>query len=466
MARHNLHLLIVGVGLIISLQPYYSTAQPQNNILKVAGSLQKSEGRVTAYYPPSVEKQAKSVQDLLEKAVVYYDRHLGISFPISVVLFGPDEYARLTKESDGEAAQYNEFLPFVTPGPPKVMCLPATSGSALDSLTQLALKRSPSLKKLNLPIAEISQRFTALVGLHELGHQYIRELEICQSVHWLQEMLANFIADAFLTDVSPNDSLIWQTVNHAYDDYLKPTNRTFSGIHKGNQENYVWWQGHITLRVHDVFEQNGFDFLQKLKKLSNVKIYHEDDLSFIIALDEIAPGFENWAEKSGHITKVDKVRLDSIETKVRRETSEAIAQNMPNAYTALYSNDWTAGNTLYRKVVMDFLKDFETNSFKRDDLLNEYVELYLPGANNYFEKAKAMAKLKEIMSVFNNLKIRLEAVMPLKSIDSDDDWVYVYGSMTSTNQNGDLQANDFFQQFKMSKEGKISLIKQYELATR
>ena len=69
MARHNLQLLILGVVLIISLQPYHATAQPQNNILKVAGSLQKSEARVTAYYPPSVEKQAKTVQDLLEKAV-------------------------------------------------------------------------------------------------------------------------------------------------------------------------------------------------------------------------------------------------------------------------------------------------------------------------------------------------------------------------------------------------------------
>jgi hypothetical protein len=271
---------------------------------------------------------------------------------------------------------------------------------------------------------------------------------------------------AFLTDVSPADSLIWQTVNHAYDDYLKPANRTFSGIHKGNQENYVWWQGHITLRVHDVFKQSGFDFLQKLKKLSNVKIYHEDDLSFIIALDEIAPGFEYWPEKNGHISKEDRMQLDSIETKVRRETTKAIAQNMPNVYTALYSNDWTTGNGLYKKLVMDYLKDFETNSFKREDLLNEYIELYLPGTNDYFEKSKAMAKLKEIRSVFNNLKIRLDAVIPLKSIDSDDDWVYVYGSMTSTKENGSLQANDFFQQFMMTKDGKISIIKQYEFITK
>src|SRR4030095_1782770 len=220
MTRYNFWFFILWMTFIIFFQPQFANAQ--NDLLKVAESLKKSEGKVTAYYPPSIEKQAKSIQDLLEKAVNYYNKQLGINFPISVVLFGPEEYARYTKEKFGKADPYNEFLPFVASGPPKVMCLPAIGGSALDSLTQLALRKSPSIKKLNLSIPEISQRFTALVGLHELGHQYIGELEICQAVHWFQEMMANFIADAFLTDVSPSDALLWQLVMEAFETNLKP----------------------------------------------------------------------------------------------------------------------------------------------------------------------------------------------------------------------------------------------------
>ncbi|MEJ7828531.1 MAG: hypothetical protein WKF91_10055, partial [Segetibacter sp.] len=95
----------------------------------------------------------------MEKAVDYYNKHLGINIPISVVLFGPEEYARYTKDKFGKPDPYNEFLPFVAAGPPTVMCLPAINGSALDSLTQKAIKQSPSIKTLNLSIQEISQRF-------------------------------------------------------------------------------------------------------------------------------------------------------------------------------------------------------------------------------------------------------------------------------------------------------------------
>ncbi|MEP6556709.1 MAG: hypothetical protein ABJB11_24350 [Ferruginibacter sp.] len=464
MTRHYFGFFISGITFVIFFQPQFAKAQ--NDLLKVAESLQKSEGKVTVYYPATVEKQAKSIQILLEKAVDYYNKQLGINFPISVVLFGPDEYARYTKEKFGNADPYNEFLPFVTSGPPKVMCLPAMGGSALDSLTQMALKKSPSLKKLNLSIAAISQRFTALVGLHELGHQYIGELEICQAVHWFQEMMANFIADAFLTDVSPSDALLWQVVMEAYESNLKPVNRTFSGIHKGNQENYVWWQGNITLIAHEVYKKYGLDFLQNLRKLSNVKIFHEDDLSFIIALDEIAPGFEQWAEKYGHITNDDKIQMDSVRSKVREETRNAIAENMPNLYTANYSNEWEKGDTSYNKVVMNFLKDFETNNFKHEGLLSDYIELHFPGVNDYFEKTKAIIKLKESRSGFINIKIRLQSVIPLKSIDSNEDWVFVCGNMINTQENGTLENTDFFQQFRINKEGKINLIKQYEFVSK
>ena len=464
MIKNKFSLLMFGLMLVFSIQPQHANAQ--RDLLKVAESLQKSEGKVTIYFPAFIEKQAKRIQALIEKAVDYYSRHLSINIPISVVLFGPEEYARYTKEKYGNPDPYNTFLPFVAAGPPTVMCLPAISGSALDSLTLKAIKQSPSIKSLNLTIHEISQRFTALVGLHELGHQYMRELEISEPVHWFQEMMANFIADAFLTDVSPSDALLWQVVMKAYETNLKPTNRTFSGIHKGNQENYVWWQGNVTLIAHEVYMKYGLDFLQKLRKLNNVKIFREDDLAFIIALDEIAPGFEQWAEKYGHITNEDKIQMGSVRNKIREETNNAIAQNMPNPYTSAYSNEWEKGNTSYNQIVMSFLKDFETNSFKRDELLAEYLELHFQGTNDFIDKSKAIVKLKEIRSGYYNLKIRLQSVIPLKSSDSNEDWVFVCGSMITTQKNGTFESIDFFNQFRINKEGKISLIKQYEFVSK
>ncbi len=451
---------------LISLCQFPETVEAQNAdvvLLKVVESLKKSEGKVTVYYPSAVEKQAKSIQELIEKAVNYYNEHLGINFPISVALLGPEEYSRYGKEKYGTADPYNGFLPFVRTGPPKIMCLPAVNGSALDSLTQLAISQSSSIKKLKLSIPEISQRFTALVGLHELGHQYIGELEITQAVHWFQEMMANFVADAFLTDISPDDALLWQTVAEAYQTYLKPMNRTFSGIHKGNAENYVWWQGNITLIAHEVYKKYGFGFIQKLQRLSNIKTYQEDDISFIIALDQIAPGFEQWAEKFGHITNNDKIQIDAIRDTIQQETKKIIAQNMPNPYTLLYSHQWEKGKESYIIRVMNFLKDFEMNTFKKDDLLAEELELRWKGTNDFFERSLAVAKLKDIRSKFNKLKIRLQSIISLKSTDSNQEWIIANGNLINTKEDGTLESTDFLQQFRMNKDGKIDLIKQYIL---
>jgi hypothetical protein len=106
--RYNFWFFVLWMTLLIFFSPQFANAQ--NDLLKVAEGLKKSEGKVTAYYPPSVEKQAKSIQDLLEKAVDYYNKELEINFPISVVLFGPEEYARYIKEKFGNVGR---FLPAV-----------------------------------------------------------------------------------------------------------------------------------------------------------------------------------------------------------------------------------------------------------------------------------------------------------------------------------------------------------------
>lgn len=86
--------------------------------------------------------------------------------------------------------------------------------------------------------------------------------------------------------------------------------------------------------------------------------------------------------------------------------------------------------------------------------------------NDFFEKKRAIEKLKEFRTGLSNLKIKLQSIIPVKSVDSNEDWVFVSGSMTITQENGTLKTIDFFDQFRINKEGKINLIKQYEFAAK
>jgi len=116
--------------------------------------------------------------------------------------------------------------------------------------------------------------------------------------------------------------------------------------------------------------------------------------------------------------------------------------------------------------VMSFLKDFETGDFKQTNLFADYIEIHFMGGNDFFEKTKAITSLKEIRSGFKNLKIRVQSVIPLKSVDSNEDWVFVYGNMITTQENGTLKSIEFFQQFSFTRDAKISLIKQYEFVSK
>jgi hypothetical protein len=292
--------LLLILGLILILVFYNKKTKAQTEGGKLTEELNKIQGSVTVYYPDLFEREASEIHKLIESAVEYYNQDLKINIPISVFLLGPEEFAKYSKEQWGSEAPYNTFLPFVVQGTPASMYLPLNAGSALDFFSLKAIEGSPSIIPIGSTSQEMSQRFTTLVGLHELGHQYMRELKITQPVHWFQEMMANFIADAFLLKVSPADAKLWISIMEAYEKILIPTNKTFSGIHKGGQENYVWWQGNTAVLARELYNIYGLDFIQKMQDLNNEKIFQEDDPNFIVALDEISPGFKQWAERYSH----------------------------------------------------------------------------------------------------------------------------------------------------------------------
>jgi hypothetical protein len=162
-----------------------------------------------------------------------------------------------------------------------------------------------------------------------------------------------------------------------------------------------------------------------------------------------------------------RTKPGSIDKNIRQETNAAIAQSMPNLYTSNYSNQWEKGNASYSKTAMSFLKDFETDNFSQNELLAEdAIEFHFMGVNDVFDKAKVIAKLKELRAPLKNFKIRLQTIISLKSVDSEEDWVFAYGNMTDIKGNGALHDINFFQQYSFDKAGKITQIKQYEVVRK
>ena len=65
MTRHNFCMFILLITVAILFSQF---ANAQNDLLEVTASLKKSEGKVTAYYPASIEKQAKKHSEFTGKS--------------------------------------------------------------------------------------------------------------------------------------------------------------------------------------------------------------------------------------------------------------------------------------------------------------------------------------------------------------------------------------------------------------
>jgi hypothetical protein len=455
-AKKTISLLLL---LTLSINGFLSA---QNNILKVASTLSKKDGKVPVYYPGGFEKTAVSLQALLQKAVEYYDKKLGVNIPVTLVLFTVEEDRKLGVLSN-QPRSYNRFLPFVNTGAPNLMCLPVGRGSALDSLVQAVSKKSSALKKLKMSSTEISDRFIALVGFHELGHIYMNELEINHPILWYGEMMANYIAYAFLKDTSPADAELWEWMNEAFVTYLKPGNSLLlDKMGRSGTESYVWMQGNLTLKADEVYQSQGLPFLQKLKLLTNVKIFN-DDVSLLLALDQIAPGFKEWADKEHHLSDENKLKIDSVENLVKKQTIEALHANMPNPFTMSYSHDWKTANPEYSKIAMEIIKDWEKNDFKNLNLYADDIEINFLNTNGDFERDTAIAKLKKDRSNYINAKIHLNSVMSLNSTDRNTNWVIALGDLSNNISESKQEKIDFMQLFQLDVNGKVNLIKFYRI---
>lgn len=112
-------------------------------------------------------------------------------------------------------------------------------------------------------------------------------------------------------------------------------------------------------------------------------------------------------------------------------TSNNAALMMPEgsmAYTPSYSSQFAFGNQALAKTVMDLYKDYETNKFALADAFADSVAIVMPDGQmvagqkdvgEHFKQGRTMAPA--------DMKFNIHAVIPLRSVDKNEDWVLVWG---------------------------------------
>ena len=437
---------------VFLLASSFLKAQPDDlTKFKSVSSLNKLPGTVEIYYPNDYKQEAIYTQKILEKAMAFYKANLNIDIPVSAALLGPNEYNEFSMEKWGRPGIYNQFLPFIAAGPPAVMCLPVTAGSALENMVQAGIKHNADSK---ISSKEISTQLITSIGIHELGHVITNELEAQQEVGWYSEFMANYIAGAFLHQTSGQTKKAGSN-RESSGGSLTPTNKHFGGMFTGSSDNYIWWQASLQERVAQMFPTPGISFIYQMANLRNSQQYF-DDLTMLVAMEQVSPGFLSWAKSKGHINEQDDEKIESIEKNIKNQVNSAIKAR-ENLYTPSYSNKWSIGDTMNSIIVMKFLNRWEQNNMD-----TSFFSTWVYYKYNWEKKDSIFGKLKTERDKFAKWKIIVSSIVSLKSTDRNENWVAVYGSVNKKDFKGNALVTNFTQWYKIDQNLKISFFKEFD----
>lgn len=134
-----------------------------------------------------------------------------------------------------------------------------------------------------------------------------------------------------------------------------------------------------------------------------------------------------------------------------------------SGYTANYSSNFKMGDASYSEKILALWKDFENNDLdKHVDMFADTVTMVLSEGGVVKGKADNLAGAKAFRSSIKDYKVSVDAWMSLKSTDRNQDWVAIWGNESYTDKDGKAVTRRLHEIWGFNKDGKISIMMQYE----
>jgi hypothetical protein len=188
----------------------------------------------------------------------------------------------------------------------------------------------------------------------------------------------------------------------------------------------------------------------------------------LLCMGSTASAQETKVKKEDNKLKAKTTAADGKESKVKVEDdkmvikSEDMGQNMVYPYKATYSSQFAPGAPAHSKLILDMWKAWDDNAFDRvmahvaDTVMQELPDgTVIKGKENFFNTGK------QYRDRYATVKSTVEAWMPVKSLDRNEDFVLVWGSEEDTDKDGKVTTTRFHEVWGLNKDGKIIFMRQY-----
>lgn len=131
-------------------------------------------------------------------------------------------------------------------------------------------------------------------------------------------------------------------------------------------------------------------------------------------------------------------------------------------YTALYSSQFTIGNAEHARMILTLWKDWDDNMLDRNvALMADTISMDTPDGQTIRGRDSVMMVFKQARSQYTTVKSVVEAYMPLRSTDRNEDFVAIWGLETDTSSDGSTTTKRIQEVWRINRDGKIDYMRQY-----
>ncbi len=155
----------------------------------------------------------------------------------------------------------------------------------------------------------------------------------------------------------------------------------------------------------------------------------------------------------------EKVKMKENKTKMKDKGMGM--NNMEYPYTAMYSSNFKIGDPANAKMILDLWKDWDDNAFERHNYMADTLVMFFPDGSMLRGKDSCLAGAKKFRSSLSGVTSVLNAWIPLKSVDRNEDWVALWGIETDTWPDGKTEKKEIQEIWQINKNGKIVFMKQF-----
>lgn len=152
------------------------------------------------------------------------------------------------------------------------------------------------------------------------------------------------------------------------------------------------------------------------------------------------------------------------DAKVKGTNADSTSADVALPYTATYSSKFEIGSQANVKTVLELMKDWDNNDMDnaRKKFADSVMLLTSDGSIMSGPADTIVNATKPYRNSLGTVSSRLDAVVPLRSTDKNEDWVLLWFTEHRTDASGKKDSVELQETWRLNKDGKADLLYQYQ----